>query len=204
MKWPSASLSRLMYPWIAPTGVEIALSNGHPLSILWNTTIYGSFARSHHSAKVSVDPLNSILRLLLELRACSMGVDHLQFPGSYPLVPSLRSIVCDDDGRVPISFAKASYEFIQRSQTVIGGILPPYRFQSLKVGSIQRRIMVFQTSYSGFLKLNRIRPAFKQIRHSTELFLSNLTREFSGVSSCPFLQKFVLRLAGIRLSISYV
>lgn len=204
MNFPSLSRVLLRYPWIEPTGADIAFSKDHPLSILPNSVIYFRPDRSAHSASVKAAPLNSIIRLVLELRACCVAVAHWQFPCSYPLAPLMRSMVCEDDGRVPMSFEKSLYEFSHLSHTVMGGVFPPYRRQSLKDGSTHLRIMVFQISYSGFLMLNLTRPAFWHAMHSTLSFLSRLTRELSAVSSCPFLQKFVLRLAGIRSSISYV
>lgn len=187
MKRPSLSLLRFKYPGI-PTGVVNASSNGMPRLSLSSNVPYFSPDLSAHSANVRMLALNSIIRLVRQLRACSFGVAHRQLLGKYPNSPFLRSSVCLDDGRAPMSSANASYELSHLSQTATGFTSrPPYMVQSLNVGSEHRRIMVCQTSYRGFLTLNLFLPAWRQITHSTQPFLSARIRTLSSVRSCPYL-----------------
>lgn len=189
MKWPSLSRVRLRYPSEDPTGVDMALGKSQPRFTLWNRVWYFMLDFSAHSARVAKTPLCSITRLVDVLRACSMGVDHLTFPGSYPRSPFMRSIVWLLDGRGPMYRSNESYDVSHSSHTFTGfPSRPPYRSQSLNDGSEHRRIMVFQTSYSGLRMLKRARPSRLHNLHSMQPLRSSLTRTFSGVNECPFLQ----------------
>lgn len=72
-------------PLFCLSGVDKARSSDHPFSSLVRSLLYGIPNFSAHSAKHRVSPLNVIMRFWLVLRACCIGVDHLTFPGSYPL-----------------------------------------------------------------------------------------------------------------------
>lgn len=186
MNWPI--LLRACFWTGIPSGVPIAASNVIPRSKRWYSVAYLSPDISAHSAKVLDTPLNSITRLVQALRACSIAVDHLTFPGAYPFLPLILSRVWERDGRGGMYDSKASYEFTQSSQTVTGlSFLPPYMVQSLKEGSEHLRIMVFQISYRGFRLLNLALPARLQVRHSRHPRLSTLTRTLSMESKCPCL-----------------
>ena len=175
---------------------ERALAMGHPRFSLMKMVQYFKPVISHHSEIVKDLPSKAIRRLSARWRDCSFGVAHLQFSGEYPCVPSILSSVCKLVGLFPTSEQNESNDR-QRSQTVTGGIFPPYKFQSLQVGSSHLRHMPFHVSYRGFRLVNLDRPAILHWRHSMALLRSSLILWFSGVSSCPYLQKLDLRLVGI-------
>lgn len=79
--------------------------------------LYGMPVISAHSDIVCVAPLS--VRWTVERRflACAVGVRHSQFPGSYPLLLSIRSRLVPA-GRFPMSEMNASEDF-HLSQTVI-------------------------------------------------------------------------------------
>lgn len=124
----------------------MARSKDHPLFSLWRKVCSLMPARSAHSAKHRVSPLNSTKRVRDVLRACSDGVAHRQLSGVYPPVLSIRSMEYSPGGRGPMSARNLSNDSRQRSHTKIPRA--PYLRNPAELGLWQRCIIRLQVSYS--------------------------------------------------------
>lgn len=96
-------------------GILTALSGVQPLASLPLMVSCGSPDLVDQSFKQCVSPRAVIQTLLQRFLSCSWYVAHRQLSGEYPLVPSLRSIVCFGVGFLPMSARKLANCF-QRSQ----------------------------------------------------------------------------------------
>lgn len=116
------------------------------MNILAYISLLDRCSSEHQADNVFITPRYSINTVSLLLLFCSFAVAHLQFPGEYPSLFIILSILCFGLGALPISDKNVLYEAIHSLHTFIP--LPPYIGKSLHRMLLHLLLMPIQALYS--------------------------------------------------------
>lgn len=147
-------------------GADMALVTDHPLSSrLLIVPGAAPMIRSHALTQWR-SPLNSTIRFLRVLPACSSDVAHRQFSGLYEPLVSMRSSEWFGDGRGPISAKNASKLSRHRSHIVMPR--PPYRWKFQTALFSHRVFAQDHAAYSGVADwpcVRKRRASISRLKH---------------------------------------